>query len=320
MAASQKRSSTALWKVAPVEGGGSPRRQLSAIRETYAELSRRNPRRYPPIVPVGLRQRLDGVRLDLYVRNRSVAGWSDFIEPYLKNVDDIRMFPYRAVETALARALDTLPAAPEEQLRKLAFLDNLYLVRSSKLTDELKAQLFENLRLAALHGEELDIDISDPNDVAAFQTGSSFKLSRWALDGDPSDIDDVLSALRECCGTALADADAFAQKLGSMGLSYSQETQDDSIPVRRDAWKFMHGQVDLGGQTYFLLDANWYQVKGDYLSNLKRDFLDEVFAADEPIYLGEDIGLLEWTQSTERAYNAAQADLPGFYLGMRFSR
>jgi uncharacterized protein (TIGR04141 family) len=131
----------------------------------------------------------------------------------------------------------------------------------------------------------------------------------------PPDIADVLSILREHCGEALSDAESFAKRFGSMWLSYSKADTDDAALVRREAWKFMHGQVDLGKETYFLLDTNWYQAKGDYLANLKHDFLDEVFAADDPIYLSDDIGLLEWTQATEGEYNARQAEEADFYFG-----
>lgn len=441
MTESQKRSSLALWKITPVEGARAPRRQITAIREAYAGLSRKDARRYPPTVPVELRQRLDGVVLELYVRNRRVAGWSGLIAPYLKDTADRGMFQYRAVDcclfmatkrslfavtsgfgykifeeftdydfpfqvakklvannfsastvreltgpraavseiyrrphsisgsdslgkvwkgligrididrlpagsyigsiidtkkppavevkssftlrrtmnlselATLARELETLPEATEPQLRQLAFLDNLYPVRNSKQIDDLKAQLLENVRVAALDEVEIDIDVSDPTDIAAFLIGSSYKLSRWALEGDPPDIDNLLSALREHCANELNDARTFSEKFASMWLSYSQETGDDPQPVRHEAWKYLHGQVDLAGQTFFLLDAKWYQAKGDYLSNLKRDFLEEVFEAREPIYMGEDIGLLDWTQRSESAYNIAQATRPGFYFG-----
>lgn len=441
MAAGNKRSNPALWRIVPHEKGGSPKKQIKSIRREYQKQTREDAFRYPPLRKVGLQQALAGVELDLYIRHRSVPGWFDFVEPYLASPADVSLFSYRAVDTclflivgnslfavtsgfgyrvfdgftdygfpfdvakklvannftaadvrelagrraglaevfrrptsmsnsdslgkvwkrliaridvdqlpagsfigsiidpkkpaaievkssftlrknmsvadlaALARELDGLPAASPEQLKQLAFLDNLYLVRSTELADQLKAQLFEDLRRAARRRQDLDLDLADPDDIAGFQTGSSYKLSRWELDTDPPDIADVLSILREHCGDVLSDAESFAKKFGSMRLSYSKSDSDDAALVRREAWKFMHGQVDLGQETYFLLDTNWYQAKGDYLANLKRDFLDEVFAADDPIYLDDDIGLLEWTRGTEAEYNAMQAGEAGFYFG-----
>lgn len=441
MATSRKRPNPALWRIVQHGTGGSPKRQIRSILQTYRKLTRADAFTHPPLRQVALQQALPDVRLDLYVRHRSVPGWSDFVEPYLSSPRDVSLFSYTAVDTclfltvngslfavtsgfgyrifddftdygfpfdvakklvannftaadardlagrrsgaseiyrrptqisnsdslgkvwkrligridmavlpadsyigsiidpkkpaaievkssftlrrsmsiadltSLAKELDNLPEASPQQLKQLAFLDNLYLVRSDELAERLKAQLFENLRHAVVRGFDLDIDVSDPDDIAGFQTGSSYKLSRWELENDPPDISDVLSILRKLSSSDLADADTFAKKFGGMWLSYSRTDGEDSTLVRREAWKFLHGQVDLGQAVYFLLDTNWYQVKGQYLANLKRDFLEEVFEEDDAIYLSEDIGLLEWSQATESEYNEKQADEPGYYFG-----
>jgi uncharacterized protein (TIGR04141 family) len=312
MAATNKRSNPALWRIVPHGEGGKPKKQITSIRREYRRLTREDAFRYPPLQKVRLQQKLPGVELELYIRHRSVPGWFDFVEPYLASPNDVSLFSYRAVDTclflivadslfavtsgfgyrvfdeftdygfpfdvakklvannftsaevrelagrragpaevfrrptsmsnsdslgkvwkrligridvdqlpagsfigsiidpkkpaaievkssftlrknmsvadlaALAQELDNLPDASPEQLKQLAFLDNLYLVRSAELADQLKTQLFENLRRAARKRHDLDLDLADPDDIAGFQTGASYKLSRWELDGDPS--------------------------------------------------------------------------------------------------------------------------------------
>ena len=216
---------------------------------------------------------------------------------------------------ALAQELQGMPSPPQDQAKELSFLDNLYMVRNKELADQLRRRLVENLRQAVTSNAEFDIDICDPDDIAAYQTGGNYRLSRWDLSGNPPDKEDVIAAIKTHCKDALADSDLFQQKVASLWFRYNKEPDESSTEVRRELHKFMHGQVDLNNQTYFLVDKNWYQAQGDYLKNLRRDFLAEVFSGNEPIILDFDLGLLDWSETSESAYNMKQASQPDFHFG-----
>lgn len=434
-----KRPSPALWKISVT--ARDPAAQIRNILDTYAELTRRDAASYPPLISVELRQTLPRTTLNLYIRNRQVAGFWPFIADYLQSDSDRTLFTYRVVDTclfitldqnlfavtsgsayrafedfvdyafpfdtakkliantftasdvrelagprasrteiyrkaqsisnsesfgkvwkrlvgrlnsdlvakgsylasiidpdkppaveikssftvrksldlaelvSLARELLTLPPAPLDQAAEMSFLDTLQVVRSKELTDRLRRQLIENLRQALVSNTPLDVDISDPGDIEAYQTGSDYRLSHWNLDGSPPALDDVLTVLRAGCRPVLADSDEFRRKIESLWLRYTKDLGEDSTEVRRKFHTFMHGQVQLNSRTYFLLDATWYLAHGDYLENLKKDFIGEVFGGRDPILIGPDLGLMEWSEGTEGAYNRKQGAQAGFYFG-----
>jgi uncharacterized protein (TIGR04141 family) len=217
---------------------------------------------------------------------------------------------------ALAKELEALPEPTAEQLKELSFLDNLYPVKGTEVVEQLRHRIIEELRQFVLTGEAShDLELGDPDDIAAFQAGSDYRLSRWGVEGSPPTIDDLVGVLKEQCAEVLDDAEAFCERIESMYFRYQQDPEDDSSEVRKKLDKFLHGQVDLDGQAYFLLDKSWYRVQGPYLQNLKRDFVDEVFLAPNPILDSTDLGFLGWSHNDEDSYNRAQADEHGFYYG-----
>ncbi|GAA3583801.1 hypothetical protein GCM10022235_62880 [Kribbella ginsengisoli] len=214
----------------------------------------------------------------------------------------------------LAQELDDLPEPSADQTRQLAFLDNLYVVRDQQLILDLRYQLLDDVRRAIVDGAELDLDLGDPDELAAYQTGTDFQLSRWTVPGDPPDKDDLFKVIRQQLGSLLKKPAAFVEKLETLRFSYRRQS-DDAQPIRKEVHKFMHGQVDLNGQTYFLLDGVWYRAQGACLENLKRDFLAEVFADRDPILSREDLGLMTWSGTDEDGYNRAQGGAGPFYYG-----
>lgn len=216
----------------------------------------------------------------------------------------------------LAREVESLPDPTEEQLRQLSFLDNLYPVRSTSLRAELKHQFVENLRRAVNADFDFDFDVCDPDDIARYYTGSGFKLSHWNLAGDPPDTEDVIDALRSNLREFLGNTSLFAEKLDSLYLHYATTADDDAPRVHKELYKFMHGQVAHEGQTYFLLDKIWYRVQGDFLANLKKDFIEEVFHSARPILTKpSELPFTLWSDKDEDAFNKRQAREDGFYFG-----
>lgn len=217
---------------------------------------------------------------------------------------------------ALAKELDALPEPTAEQLKLLSFLDNLYPVKSGDVVKQLRQQLIEDLRQFVITGDaEHDLELGDPDDLAAFQAGTDFRLSRWEVEGTPPTIDDLVIVLRKQCAEVLDDAEGFRRRIESMYFRYQQDPEDESSEVRKELHKFLHGQVDLDGHAYFLVDKSWFRVQGQYLQNLKRDFIDEVLLASNPVLDSTDLGFAPWSHTDEDAYNRAQAEKPGFHYG-----
>lgn len=215
----------------------------------------------------------------------------------------------------VAKALEVLPEPNDEQRRQLSFLDNLYQVKSRTDKAELNKLFVECIR-RRLAGEDMDLDVCDPDDVARYYAGSNFKISYQPTGGAPPDAADVLDALRIICSHTLNDPDAFHGQFNSLKMSYTVDPDDDSDPIAKDLIKFLHGQVDRDGQAYFLLDRFWYRVQGEFLENLKRDFIQEVFDESDPILIGSsDLSFLDWKGIDEATFNLTQAKQAGYHYG-----
>lgn len=215
---------------------------------------------------------------------------------------------------SLAQELDNLPEPSEEKRLELSFLDSLYPVKGKLEKSSLNERFIECVRNAVL-GTEMDLDACDPDDVALYYAGSNFKLADQPLDGDPPDATDILKALRIASRDVLNDRIAFFHHFELLNMSYSVDPDNDSSRIRKSLLKFLHGQVEYEGHSYFLLDKVWYRIQGEFLVNLKRDFIKETFEDADPIFLQSKLGFMEWKGIDEGAYNIAQAKSPGFYFG-----
>lgn len=216
----------------------------------------------------------------------------------------------------LIEDLENLPEPSEEHLRELSFLDNLYPIKNDKeLTDSLTRQFVEDIRQAMLADELPDVDLLDPYEIISFNAGSNFKLSRALVGDSAPDIDELMPVLHERLKGCLQGEDVFFEKLANLSLSYRIDPDDTSKAIRRKLLEFLHGQVDLGGKTYFRMDKVWYRSLGNFLENLKRDFIDDVFTSDKPVLLGSELTFLAWAGGSERDFNEAQAQESQFYFG-----
>lgn len=216
----------------------------------------------------------------------------------------------------LIEALETLPEPSVERLRQLSFLDNLYPVRNDKaLESDLVREFVENIRRALLGGDLPDIDVLDPDEIITFNAGSDFRLSRTDLGQSPPDFEDLAPHVKNKLSGCLDSKEQFAEKFLALSLSYRIDPDDRSKKIYRKILDFLHGQVDLNGQTYFRIDKVWYRVLGAFLENLKNDFIEEVFKADEPVLLGSEVSFLPWEGGSESEFNNHQAAEDGFYFG-----
>jgi uncharacterized protein (TIGR04141 family) len=216
---------------------------------------------------------------------------------------------------ALIQEVESLPEPSEEQSKQLSFLDNLYPVNNKDVREKLYRCLIEELRQEMLGESSVDIDVGDPEDIPRYYAGSDFRISRQQLDGIPPTKDDVIDALKILCQGEINDQELFYEKIKPLKFRYSVDDDDHSPPVSADLIGFLHGQADCNGETFFLLDKVWYRSQGQFLDNLKRDFIEEVFNANSPILLNSDLGILEWSDIDEDAFNRRQASEADYYYG-----
>jgi len=216
----------------------------------------------------------------------------------------------------LIGALEALPPPSEERLQQLSFLDNLYPVRNDKdLEGELVRTFVENIRKTLLGGDAPDIDVLDPYEIIPYNAGFGFRLSRTFVGQSPPDFDDLLPHFKHKLADCLNDKEEFAEKFLALSLTYRIDPDNTSKRVTRKILDFLHGQVDLDDRTYFRIDKVWYQSLGAFLENLKNDFIEEVFRAEEPVLLGDEVTFLPWKGGKESEFNDAQAKEPDFYFG-----
>lgn len=218
---------------------------------------------------------------------------------------------------SIAKELDELPEPTEEQRRQLSFLDNMYQVKSKIVISDLDRKLIDSVREELANGSNnLDLDVCDPDDVSRYYAGSNFKISYRPIDGDPPDSSDVLATLGLICGEKVDNPAEFYEWFCSLSLSYTINADGDSTVVRRDLLKFLHGQVDYNGQPYFRLDKVWYRIQGDFLQNLKKDFIDDVFNTERPIIISkDDLSFINWRRMDEAEFNERQASSDAYYYG-----
>jgi hypothetical protein len=89
----------------------------------------------------------------------------------------------------------------------MSFLDNLYVVRGSDLITQLRQQLIEDLRqLITTGAAQYDLEISDPDDLAAFQLGSDYRLSNVEVEGSPPTISDLAVAVEKLTKDVLGNS------------------------------------------------------------------------------------------------------------------
>ena len=216
----------------------------------------------------------------------------------------------------LVKAIESLPEPSEEHKKNMEFLDCLQPVKGSSLKRKLNAHLKTEL-LLALRGERtLDFDICDPNDFERYITGSAFEVGRVELGDERPDIEDVIVALGKQLKEAIEDDEQFAQKMQNIRFKY--QVGDDGQQISLPLLHTVHGQVVFEGETYFLIDKNWYLGQGDYLNNLIDDFIACVFEGRSPLFSNKvgEVELISWDKSwDEDKFNREQAKRAGFYLG-----
>jgi uncharacterized protein (TIGR04141 family) len=218
----------------------------------------------------------------------------------------------------LVKDLEYLPEVNEEQRREFSFLDNLYQVNIKTLVDELNDCLIENLRMLVIDPDRgIDLDLCDPEDVSRYYGGNRYKFRYWPMDGEPPELINVVNIIQQkFANDEINDSKKFLEKIAASTIRYNVDVDAESPTISKPLLKFLHGQIEYDGGIYFHLDKIWYQVRGDFLEKLNRDFIDEVFHEMSPILLSEGPEFLGWKKGDdEDAFNISQAKKEGFYYG-----
>lgn len=216
----------------------------------------------------------------------------------------------------LINAIETLPEPTGDHKKAMEFLDCLQPVKVGSLRKKLKAQLIETIRRAISGEISVDFDICDPKDIDRYHGGSNYAIGSNELSDNHPDIDEVIKALGEQFGEILEDEDKFVKSV--CGASFTYTVGEDGELISNNILSMFHGQLELDGQVYFLMDNNWYRGQGDFLKLLLEDFVEQIFCSPSPTFIDakSNISLLEWKNDwNEGDFNKEQAKVAGYYYG-----
>lgn len=203
----------------------------------------------------------------------------------------------------------------DEQKRTFSFLDTLKEVTTKKakekLRDALPREIYDFVRSDSQNCDELDF--CHPREMSKFLAGTGYKLTKELTWNETPTATNVLVALRNADPAAvdMSNFDAFKETFLSLSFSFLEE--DEGITTYEDLWKYFHGEIESGGKKYFLIDAKWYEVVGDFLKRLSEDFQNEVF--EGRAILSTDVPFIEWRTGSEGDFNRAQSAQDNFYFG-----
>jgi len=212
-----------------------------------------------------------------------------------------------------------LPVSAEVE-NSFAFLDSVLPVRSFTLQEELKKEIKRKIfDYSSDQSNELDFDFCH-TDFEDFFSANAYQLRCRSVyfkqfPDNPSAeevIEAVLAYMREDKPTALIDFDEFSEELDA----YALEAVHDE-PFRNTSGVVMshlHGEIQLRGGTYFLVDKEWYLVKENFLELLKKDFVS--FLDNDAFLDRARLGMREWPNAErEDAYNSSYCGNQNYVVG-----
>jgi uncharacterized protein (TIGR04141 family) len=201
------------------------------------------------------------------------------------------------------------------QKETFGFLDTLKEVVGKKAKEELRdALLSEIYNFIKSTKQDCDFDFCHPKEMTKFLHGVNFKIHHnvvWPEEA-PS-ASDVLIKLRQSDDSIIdkTNFESFKERFTKMPMNF-QEDEDGDV-IGESLWKYFHGEIKVGGKTYFFIDGHWYEIVGNFLNRLAEDF-EKVAFGDKNI-LSKDIPFIEWTSVKEGEYNKNQAKEENFYFG-----
>lgn len=201
----------------------------------------------------------------------------------------------------------------DAQKRAFGFLDTLKQVTKKETKDALKDVLADMcLSFIRSSEQESDFDFCHPREMTRFLHGTGYEIAAGIEWDEAPSAAEVLVKLRESDGIDKSDAEKFKKDFLRLKMDFQEDEEGPTFGD--DLWKYFHGEVEFGGKKYFLIDGQWYEVVGEFLTSLAADFIEDVFTGN-PI-LTSDVPFMAWdTSDDEGVFNEKQGKKPGFYFG-----
>lgn len=258
---------------------------------------------------------------------------AEIIDVNRKNNAEIKssiVFKKTLTEETLINVLNALrkiglEALTEEEKIKFSFLDTVRLISDKTKQEGLFNKLIDDLRQIC-ESEEWDkaenFDFCHPSEPFMFFSGEDFKIGDLVVsEAEEPTAKEILQFIKEKDVLDVSNFDNFKRDIEIKDLEFKDRSTER--PLSAALIKYFHGEIQLGNKTYFLVDGKWYEVHENFLENLKRDFVQEIFDDNDKIYI-QSIPLIGWTKNTnskgqrvylEDFFNTEQAKQNDFYLG-----
>lgn len=209
----------------------------------------------------------------------------------------------------------------DEEKANFSFLDTVKLVSDKLKQKQLFNSLIEKLRSIA-KSENWDdaenFDFCHPSEPFSFFSGENFSIEeKLVAESNEPNTKDVLKFIKDNNILDVSNFDIF--KLGMETKNFTFKDRETERTISASLLKYFHGELLFDSKTYFLIDGKWYEVHENFLENLKKDFIQEVFDENEKIYT-EDIPFINWEprgngKYYEEDFNVNQSTVTNFYHG-----
>ncbi len=220
----------------------------------------------------------------------------------------------------------------DERRRIFSFVESTKPVKSrieqDKLTDELLKQLRNDIRSGDPAG---GFDVCHPDEVEKFFLNMyayfycERSLHRFADDSEYGRLDyaSLVWALHQTgLKSGKMSFDNFKKKI--LGLKIGFSVNDDEPEIKTDLLRYLHGEITVGGSTYFMIDGRWYEAPGQFLDKLAEFFRQDI--VDHGLLI-ENIPFVDYPlpdpavtrDYREGRFNVMQSRQPDFYYGDKIS-
>lgn len=243
---------------------------------------------------------------------------SDFINPEKKHSAEIKgSFTLRKNITfvelvKLINSLEKLPKPDSDKASLFSFLDSLREVKKTKLKEALRKELVNRLYKNITQNEHIFLDFCHPKLAQKF-----YSATQYLINGSETNFEDyptaeqVLAYIKTKGLVTLRTLDEFLDSLDRIDFSFDD---DEGVRVSDvDFIKYFHGEISYEGAVYFLIDGVWFEAIGNFLENLKENFIETVFDKD---LLTKAIPFIGWNLAIDEGkYNKSFIGKDGFFYG-----
>jgi uncharacterized protein (TIGR04141 family) len=223
----------------------------------------------------------------------------------------------------LIRRLDELIAEPlsEEANLAFAFLDTAKKLgpRDREIIDSLDASLIKRVYDSALNPlNSLDFDFCHIK-LEEYLSAESYSVTPSTLDVEewdrPAESDWILHHLISEGALDVSGYDAFSESLESISI-VADHPEDSSLNTQGSFAEHLHGELDLDGKKYFLVDKTWYSVERSFLDLVDKQM---AYLQTQPLlFQPGPLDLLNWDLTTtkrEEDYNGLYVNSDGYLVG-----